>query len=855
MRSLSTNPNKRKKTKLIKSAEIKKNNSSKALENPGSSLANFLNFNNKNYFVTKNKNLLHDYDRYLQVKRERKKGIVFSALKKISYEEKKKNETFNLYNKYPFNEDPRLIMSNYNLLKEYTVEEKTVAKNRILGVDEGYIKLPKLNKDTNYINLFLGHNAMERTLFSVTKDNKGDNGENERLLTINENSLNKNLLLSKRNKNPMLLDRGQEFCSYFANLNNRFKTKSEKNMEKIKNMIEVRKYKNIEKKKENYENKLQFNYEIKCLDNWDFEHVTKTNDLKNDSKFKNFLNEVDNSQMKWIIEIKNDKEQLKLMRRNRHLFDFLTQIDKEQQAMLMQNMSLYKKGFNFDIFNGEESEVKNNETVCKTENNNVNNSGLLLNEEEVSNNNISQVEFYRQVMKEKKKLEEMFQGELRTVAEECYITNLNKKNCVINAFEITQELTALSKKEEIEKQNFNNKIKSLQKKKKRDRKRKAAETKLGVNIGSLISARNNNFLSLVKEKKDYSRKISDDDIQSEKTTSKSINFRRQSLFLAEKNAIENEYNEKMTGFANKKLKLNEDYKKLNKEIKYWDAIHKKERSKLEQRIKALSTYYYQILKKGIDVRHTGLTWVIVRLLELGAFVDKPHFPSFLNDEQILYLMKIGTKTYELSEFIKLFQILKKKQKTLREKHLNDNIKKEKMLQQQKSKKTLKRRKDKNFLIGDDYMEYIEEIQRKYENVINICLNENKEESNIAKISYDLKQYILQDKIEEDNNKNDSKGKGKKLELLFIPGSLSEYFAQDKRFRQYFDDVFYLNDEINKRRDILNKEKQEYLNQYRSQILRGALFGSTEVDDNKYKKKKTKENEIVYAALFGNGISV
>ena len=90
MRSLSTNPNKRKKTKLIKSAEIKKNNSSKALENPGSSLANFLNFNNKNYFVTKNKNLLHDYDRYLQVKRERKKGIVFSALKKISYEEKKK---------------------------------------------------------------------------------------------------------------------------------------------------------------------------------------------------------------------------------------------------------------------------------------------------------------------------------------------------------------------------------------------------------------------------------------------------------------------------------------------------------------------------------------------------------------------------------------------------------------------------------------------------------------------------------------------------------------------------------------------------------------------------------------------
>ena len=856
MRSFSTNPNKRTKIKLTKSADIKSNKSTKDIENKASSLANFLDLNSKNYFLNKNKNLLHDYDRYLQVKRERKKGIVFSALKKISYEEKKKNETFNLYNKYPFNEDPRLIMSNYNLLKDFTIEEKTVAKNRILGVDEGLIKLPKLNKDTNYINLFLGHNA-DRNLFITSKDIKEDKKEKERMLTVNENLLNSgsNLFLGKRNKNPMLLDRGQEFCSYFSNLENRLKTQSEKTKEKISNLIEARKYRNIEKKKENYENKLVYNYEIKNLDNWDFEHITKTNDLKNDSKFKKFLNEVDNSQMKWIIEIKNDKEQLKLMRRNRHLFDFLTQIDKEQQAMLMQNMSLYKKGFNFEIFNEEEPKGKNKDIHCKTENNNNNNKDFKLNEEEITNNYVSQVEFYRQVMKEKKKLEEMFHGELRAVAEECYATNLNKKKCVVNSFEILQELANLTKKEENARQIYNKKLRALQKKRKKDKKKKAADSKLGVNISSLISAKNNNFLSLMKEKKEYTRKSSDDDIQSAKTTSKSINFQKQSLFLAEKNSIENEYNGKITEISERKVKLNEDYITMNKEVKYWDAIHKKEKSKLEQRIKALSTYYYQILKKGIDVRHTGLTWVIVKLLELGAFVDKPHFPSFLNDEQILYLMKTGTKTYELSEFIKLFQILKKKQKTLREKHINDNIQKEKMSQQQKYRNSLKKKKNKNFLIGDDYMEYIEEIQRKYENVINICLNENKEESNIAKISNDLKQYILQDKAEEEANKNDPKGKGKKLELLFIPGSLSEYFAQDKRFRQYFDDVFYLNDEINKRRDILNQEKQAYLNQYRSTILRGALFGSTDTDNNKYKKKKTSENEIVYAALFGNGISV
>jgi len=847
MRSKSTNPTKRQQTKLSKNNELKVNNSSKTLDNRGSSLSNYMDLSATNFFITKNKNLLHDYDRYLQVKRERKKGIVFSALKKISYEEKKKVETFNLYNKHPFNDDPRLIMSNYNLLKDFTVEEKTVAKNRILGVDEGLIKLPKLNKDTNYINLFLGHNAYDRLLITA-KETKDDNLEKERMLTLNENVLskNKNIFLSKRNKNPSTLDRGQETFYFYANLENRFKTKSERNMEKIKNLIEARKYKNIEKRKENYENNLIYNYEIKCLDNWDFEHITKTNDLKNDSKFKKFLNDVDNSQMKWIIEIKNDKEQLKLMRRNRHLFDFLTQIDKEQQAMVMQNMSLYKKGFNFDIFNKEEPNDKKEENICKTENNNISD---ILNEEKVENNNVSQVEFYRQVIKEKKKLEEMFHGEVRTVAEECYITNLNKKKCVIDSFNILQELNGLTKKEENIKQTYNRKVKSLQKRKRKEKKKKVVDNKLGVNMGSLISAKNNNFLSLIKDtKKESTSKNSEDDIQSEKNISKSINFQKQSLFLAEKNALDNEYNEQITELTNQKLQLNENYKKLNKEVKYWDAIHKKEKSKLEQRIKALSTYYYQILKKGIDVRHTGLTWVIVRLLELGAFVDKPHFPSFLNDEQILYLMKIGTKTYELSEFIKLFQILKRKQKSLREKHLNDNIKKEKMNELRNYRKSIK--KMKNYVIGNDYMEYIEEIQRKYENVINICLNENKEESNIAKISYDLKQYILQDKTEEEQEQ----GKNKKLELLFIPGSLSEYFAQDKRFRQYFDDVFYLNDEINKRRDILSKEKQAYLNQYRSKILRGALFGNAD-NDNKYKRKKSKENEIIYAALFGNGISI
>ena len=90
-----------------------------------------------------------------------------------------------------------------------------------------------------------------------------------------------------------------------------------------------------------------------------------------------------------------------------------------------------------------------------------------------SNNNVSNVEFYRQVMKEKIKVEEMFHTELKSVAEECYLTNLNKKKAVINLFNISQNIAALIKKSEKVKETYRKKLQALQSKnKKQDKKKK-----------------------------------------------------------------------------------------------------------------------------------------------------------------------------------------------------------------------------------------------------------------------------------------------------------------------------------------------------------------------------------------------
>ena len=741
--------------------------------------------------------------------------------------------------------------------------------------------MPKLNKENNYIDLFHGLKSSNKNNTFDSPNKTNENIISNRLMTLNNDSIinkHKSILSSIKRKNrinPMFLDRGQEFFSHLSKLekNNKLNdTKSNKNNSNDKNSMELMQHKYLEKlgkQKEKYENELNYNYEIKCLDNWDFEHITKSKDIKTDNEFKQFLDEVDNSQMKWLVEIKNDKEQLQLMRRNKHLYDFLTQIDREQQAIIMQSMTVNKKGFNFEIFDNNKTMDNNIDIRPNLEiENNTNNQNdiVILNNEASSNNknNVSQVEYYRQIMKEKIKVEEMFHTELKTVAEDCYLTNLNKKKAVINLFEVSQKLNALIKKEEKLKETHHKKLKALQNEnKKQDKKKKNSENK--NNLGSI----NLNYLSKYKDLKLslYKKEINNNielkkvnpllESRSSESSSSSLkkpNFQQQSEYIAKKNQLEKEFKSKLIEIEKQKCELNIQYENLNKEIKYCHNMHKKAKAKLDQRIKILSSYYYQILKKGIDVRHTGLIWVVVRLLELGAFIDKHHFPTFLNNEQICYLMKTGTKTYELSEFVKLFQILKKKQKNLREKHISDNLEKEKKEKIERFNKIKEINKNKKYQIGNDYMEYIEEIQRKYENVINICLNENKEESNIAKISNDLKHYILQDKERENEEENYRISSNKKLELLFIPGSLSEYFAKDKRFRQYFDDVFYLNEEINKRKETLNEEKQIYLNKYRTKVIKGALFGNTETN-NKYKKKKTSESEIVYAALFGNGISI
>ena len=285
-------------------------------------------------------------------------------------------------------------------------------------------------------------------------------------------------------------------------------------------------------------------------------------------------------------------------------------------------------------------------------------------------------------------------------------------------------------------------------------------------------------------------------------------------------------------------KLDEDKENLRKEMEYKNKKIlnienelRKLKLKVNSRVAEHKRYYFDILKKGIDVRREGLSWILVKLIELKAFIEHSKFPKFLNTKQIEYLLKIAYKQYELSELVKLFTILTNRQKNLKD-NINENKKLENILTKTtiESELSINDKGNNDYIIPHKFMSGFDTIAVKYEKVINIALNSKKEDRVIKGIVKNLHKLIIQ------KNYNDET-----LEKIsFVPGSYAEFFNANSKFREYFDDIFYLNSEIVKREKELKKIKSDEIENFRKENAKRV--GNVEI-------------ETQFAALFGNGIII
>ena len=72
-------------------------------------------------------------------------------------------------------------------------------------------------------------------------------------------------------------------------------------------------------------------------------------------------------------------------------------------------------------------------------------------------------------------------------------------------------------------------------------------------------------------------------------------------------------------------------------------------------------YYLKILKKGNDIRFNGLSWIIIRLIELNVPIESSIFPDYLNNDQINYLFDISKYGYEINQLKIILDGLREKE--------------------------------------------------------------------------------------------------------------------------------------------------------------------------------------------------
>ena len=678
-----------------------------------------------------------------------------------NYQETK--DIFNIqYNTANFKKNPKQIINSYNIeLIGNNIEKKIKYKSRILGVDEGLIQLPKVFSDPN-INLF-------KTQMEIYDKKKKKNQSRNKILTetSKENS--------KKSKKAFSQDKIIEENEKKNLKNNNIKSKNKDLNEEKENKIEQ------------YENSIQMINEIKKLDSWDMRHAYKgIRRYQTHGTMRHILSSLGQGNMRWLLDIKNDPQKLKIISRNNYLKDFFNKIDQNQNAIFMQSLNIQKEEFNFDVFEKGNFNHEKDEILRKKREN--------------------QIDYYREAIKEKIKVEDILKNDLANIAQGIYDAKIEKKKLIVQLYDESLKINEIHKKKIKLKEEFDEKMEEI----KND-----------------LLIDNNNTIVTPRKKNDKGKNLS---------MRKEQLLKRNEAIIKQKELKQN-IEENFEELDNERDEVEFNIEEINKEINQMKEEIKRGKMRLNQRIQAMRQYYFDILKHGIDVRRNGLVWVIVQLISLKSFIEKSHFPIFLNDLQIDYLLTISYKQYDINELIKLFQILKEKQKSFRE----DFIKQEKINKEKEKKKLIEKRQSIR-KSGGDFTEFIEEIAKQYENVINICLNETKEEKYINEISEKLKKDILNiyKEDEEEENLNEKKEVN---ELYFLPGSLAEFFNKNQKFRIYFDDIVFLNSEIIKKEHELKELKEKELKNFKAKLK------------EEKNKRNSIENQLIFSALFGNGISV
>jgi len=301
------------------------------------------------------------------------------------------------------------------------------------------------------------------------------------------------------------------------------------------------------------------------------------------------------------------------------------------------------------------------------------------------------------------------------------------------------------------------------------------------------------------------------------------------------NSIQNDLNNILNKTSQKIEEINKETNQIK--IIYKELNHKQ------------TKYYLNILKKGIDTRMEGLSWVVKRLIELNVPIDSTIFPGFLDQEQIDYIIQISKYGYEITQLKIILDNLRERNTELSEKERNQNnsylgYRNDKNISFSNISKSSKKDRDKkkeNYNNESEeldnklmiYFKKSKDLLSKYSKIIN---NETKNfeiENNIVNLMLkNVKNKLGLYARDDSFNMNDKRD---------IKSNIFKFILSNDKQKEYFHDVFILIERIKKLNNLIKESKKEEL----------LIFGE------KFKFADLKEETTktfywqVFNALFGN----
>ena len=162
----------------------------------------------------------------------------------------------------------------------------------------------------------------------------------------------------------------------------------------------------------------------------------------------------------------------------------------------------------------------------------------------------------------------------------------------------------------------------------------------------------------IDEKKELYNKIHDTEYEKEKMVEKINSLQtlkyESDLDVKRQQELKKELNQEMKDLTKIKEQINEELDIYKHEIAYMKLVY-------INLVKNQRVYYLDLLKKGYDVRTEGLIWVVKRLLEIQTKLEYHHFPKFLDNNQIEYIIDMANLSLEEIQLKTILKIVEKKE--------------------------------------------------------------------------------------------------------------------------------------------------------------------------------------------------